>query len=105
MYLTDPRRDLTKDSWLWEQLLLAAYSLDSDNPDGCFAALHGMRCMGAKLVPKDNGIGVTLLAGEMPEERFRELRRDYLLPHKPQALKLFARVNTKGFLANQAVNP
>ena len=51
-YLYDPRPDLAADSRVWQALLELAFLLDGEAPDGLFGALHGVRCCGARLVPR-----------------------------------------------------
>jgi hypothetical protein len=79
-WVADPRwHDLPEDTHLWLGLLAAARALDGDAPLGLFGALHGLRCLGARLHPTRTG--VRLLAGEMKRDEYLDLREEYLLPH------------------------
>ncbi|HEX6506297.1 MAG TPA: hypothetical protein VF221_01575 [Chloroflexota bacterium] len=76
----DPRWfDLPEDSHLWLDLLAAAYALDGDRSDGLFGALHGMRCLGARL--QSTRLGLRLQPGELSRRDYAALRERYLVPH------------------------
>ena len=85
--VADPRPDLA-DGGLYARLLAAAHRLDGDDPAGCFGALHGLRCCGARL-KLDFGRAV-LVAGEC--EDYAELRARYLLPRADRVRALLAGV-------------
>jgi hypothetical protein len=74
----DPRPDLTDDSALWSQLLARAWEFDGADPDGCFGALLGIRCCGARLAA-DKG-WVRISPGEIGVE-YPALRDKWLVPH------------------------
>ncbi len=87
-YLTNPRPDLAEDAELWARLLLKAYPVDNDAPDGLYWTLHGFRCNGAHL---RLGRGTLVLeAGEMSEEEYMRLRTQWLLPHAAQLRQMLA---------------
>ena len=75
--VTDPRPDLG-DGALFVRLLAAAHRLDGGDPAGCYGALHGLRCLGAR-VGLDFG-RARLQPGEIPGDEYAELRARYLLP-------------------------
>ena len=75
--VTDPRPDLG-DGALFVRLLAAAHRLDGGDPAGCYGALHGLRCLGAR-VGLDFG-RARLLSGEIPAAEYARLRARYLLP-------------------------
>ncbi len=94
LWLTDPRRDLQADSWLWEQVLLAAYAESSDEPDTVWASLHGLRCLGARLKPTNNsGRGVRLVTEGIDD--YARLRERYLMPFADSIKRIMAGVYTK----------
>ena len=105
LYADDPRPDITDDHALWNDLLTRAEAIDGRSPDGLFGALHGLRCLGARLVPVPTG-GVRLERGEIPEEAkaiedgkivdrgYKGLRKKWLLPHAEALMKLLSEVGT-----------
>lgn len=93
----DPRPDLTDDGGRWRRVLTTAFLLDGDVPDGLYGALHGFRCLGARLVPNGSGKGCRLLApiegdGSLdylegdpqawPAKQWAADREAFLLPHR-----------------------
>ena len=88
-WLADPRPDLG-DRALYARLLAAAWSLDGADPAGAFGALHGLRCLGAR-VALDFG-RARLAAGEIPAAEYAELRARYLLPRADELRRLLAAV-------------
>lgn len=78
MITRDPRPDLAEDSNNWERLLPCAYGLDGRESNGVFGALHGIRCLGARLVVI--GDQAHLMRGEIPEAEYSELRERWLRP-------------------------
>jgi hypothetical protein len=88
-WVADPRwHDLPEDTHLWLGLLAAARTLDGDAPLGLFGALHGLRCLGARLHPTRTG--VRLRAGEMRWDEYLALREEYLMPHAATLRRLLA---------------
>lgn len=84
--LADPRPDLAEDSGQWERLLAVAYGLDGNEPRGVFGALHGMRCLGARLAVINGQ--AKLFAGEIEQGEYNELRETWLAPHHEQLQRL-----------------
>lgn len=86
-YLVNPRPDLIEDVELWARLLLKAYPIDGAKSDGLFAALHGMRCAGARL-----RLGQTTAILSSPEDfgqdEWAEWKAKYLEPHRETLLRL-----------------
>jgi hypothetical protein len=74
----DPRPDLVEDTNQWSRLLPVAYGLDGTDPNGVFGALHGLRCLGARLVVI--GGQARLLRGEIPEIEYLQIRDRWLRP-------------------------
>ncbi len=88
-WVTDPRwHDLPEDAHLWLGLLAAARVLDGDAPHGLFGALHGFRCLGARL--QNSHTGLRLRPGEISKDEYLALRAEYLLPHVKPLRKLLA---------------
>ena len=104
----DPRPDLAGDSEAWTQLLrLAWLKPDADEPEGCFAALHYVRCAGAGLdltqrpplfprfspktqIEGDDGERLEVAdetAWSTPEE-WEQTRREALVPHRESIARL-----------------
>lgn len=75
---TDPRPDLIEDSTQWDTLLLVAHMADHD----AFGALHGMRCLGARLRRTASGNWVLRPdPGTELETEWKELSAKWLAPH------------------------
>ena len=89
-YLVNPRPDLGEDSELWARLLLKAYVIDSGNREGLFWALHGMRCVGARLrLGKSTAI---MEAGQVAAPEYEAWKRQYLEPHRETLLRLLREI-------------
>ncbi len=86
MITRDPRPDLAEDSNNWERLLPCAYGLDGREPNGVFGALHGIRCLGARLVVI--GGQARLMRGDIPEYEWQELRARWLVPRHEKLQRL-----------------
>lgn len=86
-YLVNPRPDLIEDVDLWARLLLKAYPIDGSKSDGLFAALHGMRCAGARL-----RLGQTTAILSSPEDFGQDewacWKQEHLEPHRETLLRL-----------------
>ncbi len=78
-----PRPDLVADSPHWCRLLGLAYDQDGDDGNGVFGALHGIRCMGARLIRKGAG---WVIRGEY--DGYDADRRNWLLPHRAPLTQL-----------------
>jgi hypothetical protein len=91
---SDPRPDLVSDHSLWDELLAGAARLDSDDPNGVFGALHGIRCCGARLVPR-NTAGWKLERGEMSPTEWRENREKWLMPHRMKITHMLDRLRAE----------
>jgi hypothetical protein len=86
----DPRADdLPEDSLFWRDLLARADAYDGHDARGLFGALHGMRCLGARLERRPDG-GYRLVPGEIPDGDYRRLRVEWLLPHRETLVRLLA---------------
>ncbi|MBI2321341.1 MAG: hypothetical protein HYU88_04425 [Chloroflexi bacterium] len=92
-YRTDPRPELPDHS-AWVRLLARAYEADGHDPAGVYGALHGMRCLGARLA--DDGNGLRLLPGELARDEYRALRQRWLLPHREALTLLLGEVGGEG---------
>lgn len=75
---SDPRGDLFIDSDYWRWLLEAAYKISGDDTEGLFWALEATRCLGASLTIVDGKARIR--RGEMSEEEYERVRRDWLMP-------------------------
>jgi hypothetical protein len=84
----DPRPDLAADSGPWAALLGLAYAQDGRQPDGAFGCLHGVRCLGARLVR--GGRNWSLVPGEIAPAAWEDLRREWLLPRRKLVRELLA---------------
>lgn len=92
-WVADPRwHDLPEDTHLWLALLAAARTLDGEAPLSVFGALHGLRCMGARLHPA--GTGLRLQPGEIHRDEYLQWREQYLVPHADTLRRLLARAST-----------
>lgn len=89
----DPRPDLTLDHRVWQELLNAAFVRDGNDPWGVFASLHGLRCCGAALEPAK--VGVQLVHGELSDEEYVSLRKQWLLPQRTLFANLLKGVGTR----------
>lgn len=81
----DPRPDLAEDSAKWGQVLAAAHAHDGGDPQGLYAGLSFLRCMGARL-RQDAGkwtFRLGALGGEAEQGRLYDV---HLAPHA-QVLK------------------
>lgn len=83
----DPRPDLASDSALWTVLLMAAAEVDGDVSDGVTGILHGLRCLGARLMPVTTG-GARLEHGEIPPAEWLTYRARYLVPRAAMVTRL-----------------
>lgn len=63
-WTADLRPDLGAAGGLWERVLRLAHDLDSIPPDGLFGLLHGVRCVGARLVAEESGLCLVQAPGE-----------------------------------------
>jgi hypothetical protein len=91
LWTSDPRGgDLPEDSELWEQLLDWSYDIDARVPYGLFGALHGLRCLGARL--QWTLWGFRLVPGEISRSEYLALRRRYLIPWASTLESLLARL-------------
>jgi hypothetical protein len=90
----DPRPDLGDDSDLWAQLLKLAWS---NAPHELWGTLHGLRCLGARLVSADEAAyGQTplrIVAGDIAPVEYARLRERYLMPYADMVQELIARLN------------
>lgn len=89
---TDPRPELTRDTPRWRRLLAVAFLVDGDHPEGLFGALHGLRCLGARLVASGSTEqGCRLLPPEGYDTRqWQADRQCWLLPHEEILMPLLA---------------
>lgn len=90
-----PETSLFRDSELWGRLLRLAYERDGDDSRGLFMALHGMRCLGARLRWQEGASGrfLALYRGaEMEASEYAEARQRYLVPHAEAIRELFAQI-------------
>ncbi|MBI4507217.1 MAG: hypothetical protein HY691_16930 [Chloroflexi bacterium] len=92
-YRADPRPELP-DHAAWTLLLARAYALDGHDPGGVYGALHGMRCLGARLA--DDGHGWRLLPGELASAEYGEMRERWLLPQRDALTRLLGEVGGEG---------
>jgi hypothetical protein len=91
----DPRPDLTGDSALWTRLLRDASARDGADPHGAFAVLHGLRCLGCRLV-RDGRSGVRIDRGEeIGDTDYRTFKFVYLIPRKDAITALLAGLTTE----------
>ena len=87
--IADPRwHDLPEDAHLWLGLLATAYEHDGDAADGLFGAIHGLRCLGARL--HRTRAGLRIAPGELSRNEYARLREMYLLPHAGILRRLLA---------------
>ncbi|AZF90334.1 MAG: hypothetical protein BPHS0_48 [Phage 5P_3] len=96
--VVDPREDLEDDAMEWDRLLRLAYERDGDDSRGLFMALHGMRCLGARLRWQEGASGrfLALYRGaEMEASEYAEARQRYLAPHAEAIRKLFAQISAE----------
>lgn len=83
----DPRPDLSRDSKMWDHLLMLVRATENTAaPDSLFGALHGLRCLGARLVVR--GGRVRLSAGEIDDEEYERLRAQWLAPHHEKLIRM-----------------
>lgn len=83
----DPRPDLDSEQhegFYWGLLIAYAFDLSRD----LAGSLHGFRCMGCRLI-NDNGWKIQPGAEWTPEE-YQAARDRYLVPFKPQIVKLLS---------------
>ncbi|MBI4506416.1 MAG: hypothetical protein HY691_12840 [Chloroflexi bacterium] len=93
-YRADPRPDIAHDHQRWTHLLACAFALDGHDPGGVYGALHGLRCLGARLA--DDGHGLRLLPGELAHEEYRALRQRWLVPHREALTLLLGELGPAG---------
>ena len=87
--IADPRwHDLPEDTHLWLGLLAAAYEYDGNAANGLFGAIHGLRCLGARLHRTRSGL--RLAPGELSRIEYARLRELYLVPHAGILRRLLA---------------
>ncbi len=79
----DPRPDLVADSPHWCRLLGLAYDQGGDDGNGVFGVLHGIRCMGARLIRKGAGWVI-----RSDYDGYDDDRRNWLLPHRAPLTRL-----------------
>jgi hypothetical protein len=103
-WVVDPRPDLAEDSELWTRLLECAYDLDGNNPGGVFGALRAVRCCGARLVWRTQGLRIEPRfepEGGWATEADWQADRDRLLaPHAAKIRKLLAVSDAVEAMAN-----
>jgi len=91
----DPREDLEADGLEWARLLRLAYERDGYDRAGLFFALHGLRCLGARLRWQE-GAGGRFLAlhrgAEMDAGEYAKIRAGYLAPYAETIRELFAQI-------------
>jgi hypothetical protein len=86
----DPRADdCPEDSLFWQDLMERSYAYDGHDARGLFGALHGFRCLGARLERRPAG-GYRLVPGEIPDREYQRLRAEWLLPHRDALIRLLA---------------
>lgn len=91
----DPREDLEDDALEWGRLLRLAYERDGHDPQGLFMALHGLRCLGARLRWQDGVRGRYLAlqrGAELEAAEYAAARQRYLAPHAETIKALFAQI-------------
>lgn len=86
MITLDPRPDLAEDTRNWTRLLPVAYGLDGGDANGVFGVLHGLRCLGARLVVI--GDQARLMRGDITEPEWAELRARWLVPQHDKLQQL-----------------
>lgn len=81
----DPRPDLRADSMLWERLMSAA------SPE-LAGALHGLRCLGTRLIRTAKGYTVRPDPDALADAgwTYTEIRDTYLAPHTSELVRLMA---------------
>ena len=82
----DPRPDLAEDSRLWHLLLMHCRATEDDGPDSLYGALHGFRCLGARLAVVKGR--VRLFRGDITEDEYAALRTRWLQPHHKRLTEL-----------------
>lgn len=86
-FTTDPRPDLAEDHDLWQRLLPLAYEEDGEATHGAFGALHGLRCCGGRLLPKEGG-GYKLAGDPGEKDAWPGIKQRFLLPKREVMAKL-----------------
>lgn len=81
----DPRKDLAKDTQLWELVLACANQYQDKQ---IFGNLHGFRCAGSRLSIKDENL-ILSLPSEWGKELKSEMINKYLTPYIKQRKELF----------------
>ncbi len=74
-------------------LLARVYGLDGHRPDGLYGALHGLRCLGARLA--DDGNGVRLIPGDLSAGEYAVLRQRWLVPDHGALVRLLRELGAK----------
>ncbi len=97
--LINPRPDLIEDADLWARLLLKAYPIDGEDPEGLFWILHGLRCVGARL--RLGATTAVLEPGEISAEAYAAYKAQYLEPHRPKLLQLLREVGSVKAIARE----
>ena len=82
----DPRPDLAEDSELWHSLLMHCRVAEEDHPESLYGALHGLRCLGARLAVVNGH--ARLFRGDIAEGEYRAVRERWLRPHHELLTKL-----------------
>ena len=85
----DPRPDLSRDSVLWHHLLMHCRAVENTGaPRSLYGALHGLRCLGARLKITEGHIKVT--AGEIDDDEYKALRDEWLVPHHAKLVEVLS---------------
>ena len=85
--ILDPRPDLEADHHLWQQLL----NETEKETDNLHWNLHGFRCEGCKLHETKGKIKLAP-GSKLSKSKYKELRREYLIPHSKTIKEIFERV-------------
>lgn len=98
--IADPRPDLAEDSHLWPQVFTLALALDvkASRKKALFAALHGMRIAGTRLVKSDKTGKLVFrpLVGKdgwKSEAEYKQAAAKYLRPYDRDMKELLRQLN------------
>ena len=83
--MLDPRKDLQRDSMLWELVLTCATAYKGKQ---IFGNLHGFRCAGSQLHIKGDTLSFQL-PEEWNEEFKQSMKQKYAIPYIKQFRELF----------------